>query len=252
MLKDRFEAAFRDIMVIDDTFEIAAGFRMIDWRATHEGVALTGTITGLYSKLANNIDSPAGTIIGFEFVPRTNADMNLANLQGGLVNPIVKGATSNAVLTSLKGLHIKCETEETRNAPTVTIQDCYGLYVETDIKGGDTVVTGNHMGLVVRNFGTSCKMTAGIAIGSGDAAGNMDYGIDMNSAIGEASIVNAPVRMDNDVCILNGTAVPENGVTGADFAGMGSIYVRTGTLGTLYINSGTAAATVWKLVTQAA
>jgi hypothetical protein len=59
--------------------------------------------------------------------------------------------------------------------------------------------------------------------------------------------------LKNDVVVIQGSAVPTDGVTGALFAGPGSLYVRvSGSNSNAYINANTKASPTWKLITRAA
>lgn len=73
-----------------------------------------------------------------------------------------------------------------------------------------------------------------------------NYGLDL----GNTSPRKGDVKLTNDVCILTGDGVPVDGTTGDDVAGPGSLYVDY-TNANHYINTGTKAASVWKLVTRA-
>lgn len=57
-----------------------------------------------------------------------------------------------------------------------------------------------------------------------------------------------PLRFKSNVTLpLTGAAAPTNAVTGAGFAGIGSLYVRTSN-GAYYINTGTKASPVWSII----
>lgn len=58
------------------------------------------------------------------------------------------------------------------------------------------------------------------------------------------------ILLSNDVALMNGAGVPTDNVTGAAYAGIGSIYIDR-TNGKMYINGGTKALPVWKIVTSA-
>ena len=73
------------------------------------------------------------------------------------------------------------------------------------------------------------------------------YGLDLSNLTPS----NADVKLTNDVCILTGAGTPTDDNTGNDVAGPGSLYVDV-TNSNHYINAGTKASTVWKLVTRAA
>lgn len=90
-----------------------------------------------------------------------------------------------------------------------------------------------------------------------NAGSGVDYGVDLYDA-GRSSglytgggqplkIAKADVRMTNEICILNGAGAPTNGVTGATFAGPGSLYIDK-TAGKLYINTNTKASPTWTVV----
>lgn len=52
------------------------------------------------------------------------------------------------------------------------------------------------------------------------------------------------IAMSNDVCMLNGAGVPTDAVTGANYAGKGSLYINR-SAGTLWINTNTKASPAW-------
>jgi len=56
--------------------------------------------------------------------------------------------------------------------------------------------------------------------------------------------------LTGDVVMFHGAGAPVDGTTGANVAGIGSIYIRRDT-GKMYINGGTKAVPAWKLVTSA-
>lgn len=84
-----------------------------------------------------------------------------------------------------------------------------------------------------------------------------DFGVDLfgaaHNGFSELAILKADIRLSKEVVIMNGAGVPVDGGagTGATFAEIGSQYIDR-TNGDLYINAGTKAAPVWKLVTRAA
>jgi len=82
-----------------------------------------------------------------------------------------------------------------------------------------------------------------------------DFGVDLHGAAhdgyNDLAILKADVRMSHEVCILNGSGVPVDGTTGATFAEIGSMYIDRDA-GNAYINAGTKASPVWKLITRAA
>lgn len=147
-----------------------------------------------------------------------------------------------------------------------------GVIGEDSITGtqATTVAKGGVIGIVAD--GVSASDGAIIAILDGDGGGattplamfkcvklnstannNPQYGLDLLSAVsGFLALVpsKADIRMADDVCILHGSGAPVDGTTGADFAGPGSEYVRTGT-GDHYYNTNTKASPTWKLVTHA-
>jgi hypothetical protein len=59
------------------------------------------------------------------------------------------------------------------------------------------------------------------------------------------------VTLTNSVAIMTGAGVPTDAVTGANYAGPGSMYIDI-TGKNLYINANTKASPTWKLVTRAA
>lgn len=90
-----------------------------------------------------------------------------------------------------------------------------------------------------------------------NAGSGFNYGLDLTSGSHDGfnalAILKADLRLTNDVCVLQGTAVPTDGTTGANFAGPGSMYIRvSGSNSNAYINCNTKASPTWKLVTRAA
>ena len=88
------------------------------------------------------------------------------------------------------------------------------------------------------------------------AGSGFNYGLDFYSPSHDGfltlAILKADIRMTNEVCMLNGSGAPVDGVsgTGAGFAGPGSMYTRTSN-GELYLNTNTKASPAWKIVTHA-
>jgi hypothetical protein len=84
-----------------------------------------------------------------------------------------------------------------------------------------------------------------------------DFGMDLFGAAhdgySELAILKADIRLSKEVCILNGAGAPVDGGagSGAGFAEIGSIFLDR-TNGNAYLNAGTKASPVWKLVTRAA
>ena len=81
------------------------------------------------------------------------------------------------------------------------------------------------------------------------------YGLDLHSPAHDGynalAILNADIRMTNQVCVLNGAGAPVDGTTGDNFAGIGSIYIDT-TNGNAYLQTAVITSPVWKLITRAA
>lgn len=104
--------------------------------------------------------------------------------------------------------------------------------------------------------GDSAQTNAGAAFkvmhNNSTAASKFTYGLDLydpaRDGYNAVSYANADVRLTNEICILSGSGVPVDGVsgTGAGFAGTGSLYVRT--TGVLYINTNTKASPTWTVV----
>lgn len=85
------------------------------------------------------------------------------------------------------------------------------------------------------------------------AGSGFDYGLDLFGAAhdgyNELAILNAAIRMDKEVCVLQGAGAPTDGGagTGAGFAEISSQY-HDRTNGNTYVNAGTKASPTWKLV----
>lgn len=107
--------------------------------------------------------------------------------------------------------------------------------------------------------GDSAVTTANAAFkvmsNNSNAGSGFNYGLDLTSPAHDGynalAILKADIRMTNDVCMLQTAGVPVDGVTGAGFAGPGSMCVDT-TNKDVYINANTKASPTWKLVTRAA
>lgn len=88
--------------------------------------------------------------------------------------------------------------------------------------------------------------------------GTFDYGFDSYYVDGAKSnrFGKADVRLTNQVCVMTGAGAPVDytdgspAATGEGYAQIGSLYVDI-TAGKLYINGGTLAQPVWKIVTSA-
>lgn len=84
-----------------------------------------------------------------------------------------------------------------------------------------------------------------------------EYGLDLHSPAHDGysalAINKADLRLTHEVCVLNGAAAPTDGGAGTGFgvAGPGSFYIDT-VGANAYINAGSKASPVWKLVTRAA
>ena len=74
------------------------------------------------------------------------------------------------------------------------------------------------------------------------------YGLDLFGAAHdgylELSIKNAAIRMNHEVCIFNDSGSPTNGVTGAGFAEISSLYLDNSS-GNVYSNTGSKAVPTW-------
>lgn len=78
-----------------------------------------------------------------------------------------------------------------------------------------------------------------------------NYGLDLFGAAhdgyNELAILKAAIRLDKEVCILQGAGAPTNAVTGANFAQIGSTYLDR-TNGNAYINRNTKASPTWRQI----
>jgi len=121
----------------------------------------------------------------------------------------------------------------------------------TDADGAVVAVIDGDSGVTKANAAFKA-MSNNSTVGSG-----FDFGVDLHGAAHDGynalAILKADIRMSGEVCILNGAGAPTDGVagSGATFAEIGSQYIDR-TAGNLYINAGTKASPVWKLVTRAA
>lgn len=115
---------------------------------------------------------------------------------------------------------------------------------------------------------TRARAMFGVAVNSNEGDSGVDYGVDLfatpnphfTDSPGDGqqglNVAKAELRMSNEVCIITDTGVPvdytdgDPVATGETYAEKGSIYIRIDT-GKLYVNGGTKAQPVWKLVTSA-
>jgi hypothetical protein len=88
------------------------------------------------------------------------------------------------------------------------------------------------------------------------AGSGFEFGIDLKmqdpvaDAGGPTSVFpysKANIRMEDDVVVMVNTGPPDNGITGDNFAGTGSLYVDS-TAGVLYINTGAISNPTWVVV----
>lgn len=87
-----------------------------------------------------------------------------------------------------------------------------------------------------------------------NAGSGFDYGMDLTSpghdGYADLAILKADIRMSHDVCTFSGATAPVDGVTGAGYAGTGSLYIARDT-GKGYLNGGSKAVPAWKIITSA-
>lgn len=99
-----------------------------------------------------------------------------------------------------------------------------------------------------------------------NAGSGVDYGLDLYDAGRSAAfysgggqplnIAKAAIRLSNEVCIITGAGVPVDytdgtpAATGEGYAAIGSLYIDT-TAGKVYVNGGTKAQPLWKIITSA-
>lgn len=122
---------------------------------------------------------------------------------------------------------------------------------------GDTTTTadGAVVAYVDGDSGVTTANAAFKAMSNNSTVGSgFNYGLDLTSAAHDGynalAILKADIRGTNDVCVLNGAGVPTDGVTGAAFAGPGSLYIDTSGK-KAYINGNTKASPTWKIITSA-
>lgn len=115
---------------------------------------------------------------------------------------------------------------------------------------------------------TRARAAFGVAVNSNEADSGVDYGVDLfatpnphfTDTPGDGqqglNVAKAEVRMSSEVCIITMPGAPVDytdgspPATGEGYAEKGSLCVRIDT-GKLYINGGTKAQPLWKLVTSA-
>lgn len=102
------------------------------------------------------------------------------------------------------------------------------------------------------DFALTTAPTYGAGIALYSTGGQvLDYGIDFTNVGAYAlSPKKAEMRLSGDVCIMVGTGAPTDNVTGAGYAGPGSLYIdNTASTNTkLYVNEGTKAVPNWELI----
>lgn len=111
---------------------------------------------------------------------------------------------------------------------------------------------------------TRARAAFGVRMLNNSGDSGVDYGVDLHDA-GSAhytgggdpfSVTKAAIRLPDQVCWITGAGVPVNytdgspPATGEGIAAIGSLYTDR-TNGNLYINAGTQAEPIWKLVTRA-
>lgn len=111
---------------------------------------------------------------------------------------------------------------------------------------------------------TNARAAFGVRMINNNASSGVEYGLDLHDA-GDTDIMTsadpfrttkATVRSASEVCIIDGAGVPvdytdgDPVATGEGYAEIGSLYIDR-TNGKLYINGGTKAQPVWKIVTSA-
>ncbi len=125
---------------------------------------------------------------------------------------------------------------------------------------GDTVTDadGAIVGYIDGDSGITKANAAFKAMSNNSVPGSgFDFGLDLfgaaHNGFSELAILKADIRLSKEVVIMNGAGAPVDGGagTGAGFAEIGSQFIDR-TNGNLYLNAGTKAAPVWKLVTRAA
>lgn len=130
------------------------------------------------------------------------------------------------------------------NPSTYPVGALLGIIMDTvtDADGAVVAVIDGDSGVTKANAAFKA-MSNNSTPGSG-----FDYGVDLHGAAhdgySDLAILKADVRMSHEVCILNGAGAPTNGVTGATFAEIGSLYINR-TNGDLYSNTGTKASPTW-------
>lgn len=115
---------------------------------------------------------------------------------------------------------------------------------------------------------TRARAAFGVAVNSNEADSGVDYGVDLFAAENPhytdspgdgrqgLNVAKAQIRTSDEVCFITGAGVPVDytdgtpPATGETYAEIGSLYADT-TNGKLYINGGTKAQPVWKLITSA-
>jgi hypothetical protein len=170
-------------------------------------------------------------------------NVSLGNRSGGTLGIMEHAlgvqAKSGATTPTLRGLAITVENYGT----------CATEFGGLDISvRNEAAVATTEYGLRIRNTNNSLGTYVGAAILVTDAGANIGWGFGLD--LYGSTIQKAALRDANQWCGFSGAGVPTDNVTGATFAAIGSIYADI-TAGKLYVNGGTMALPVWKLVTSA-
>jgi hypothetical protein len=100
---------------------------------------------------------------------------------------------------------------------------------------------------------TTCRAAFGVAMAQTTPGSGFEFGIDLKmqdpvadggGSSGVIAYTKANIRMEDDVVVMVDAGVPDNGTTGDNFAGTGSMYIDI-TNANLYINTRRNTAPVW-------
>lgn len=186
------------------------------------------------------------------------------------------GAGDTDFLAAIMGNILGADLEKTHNylAGIIGALSILGVRATVMPVGGvlaivmDGVTTGD--GIVVAHIdggdpSTETRVRAAFAVSqfNDHASSGVDYGLDLkfdppsdiddlfsSGTARSFAIAKALLRSPSDLCILEGSGAPVDGVTGDNFAGKGSEYTDLAT-GDKYVNTGTISAPVWAIFSPA-
>jgi hypothetical protein len=227
----------------------AGGYQLVSVNGTLGNVTANSIFISrtLTANTGSNITLRATGTIGSTFGSNTKTDPAAAYGIRGMISGSDLVKTSN-YLAGVVGVYNVTGT----NASTFPKAGVTGFIADTTVTADAAV-----MAYLDGDGGnTRARAGFGITMQNTTPSSGFEYGMDLNMADIDPAVPyvrpykKAEWRVSNDVVFLTGAGVPTNGVTGAGFAGIGSMCIDV-TAGKMYLNGGTKSSPVWKIVTSA-